>query len=55
MIELLIIMATMLVVPIYHDMEQGCTTDEECMAYCPPPMDDPECDGGPEQDYPPER
>lgn len=26
----------------------GCTTDTECAAYCPPPADDPECDGGPQ-------
>ena len=54
MIELLLIVAVNMVVPQLHDMVE-CTTDTECMAYCPPPMDDPECDGGPEQDYPPER
>lgn len=27
---------------------QGCITDEECMAHCPPPADDPDCDGGPQ-------
>lgn len=26
-----------------------CETDTECAAYCPPPADEPECDGGPEQ------
>lgn len=25
-----------------------CSTDTECMAFCPPPADDPECDGGPQ-------
>jgi hypothetical protein len=26
-----------------------CNTDSDCMFHCPPPADDPECDGGPEQ------
>lgn len=30
-----------------EDMSQ-CTTDTECMAFCPPPADDPDCDGGPQ-------
>lgn len=25
-----------------------CSTDTECSAHCPPPADDPDCDGGPE-------
>lgn len=25
-----------------------CDTDTDCLAHCPPPMDDPECDGGPD-------
>lgn len=25
-----------------------CETDEECMRHCPPPNDDPDCDGGPQ-------
>ena len=29
--------------------EPDCMTDTECMAFCPPPADDPECDGGPQQ------
>ena len=24
-----------------------CDTDADCLHYCPPPMDDPDCDGGP--------
>lgn len=28
--------------------EAICTADTECMAFCPPPADDPECDGGPQ-------
>lgn len=28
--------------------EAVCTTDEECMRHCPPPGDDPDCDGGPQ-------
>jgi hypothetical protein len=30
--------------------EIGCTTDQECAEYCPPPSDagDPDCDGGPQ-------
>lgn len=26
-----------------------CSTDEECLQFCPPPADDPDCDGGPER------
>lgn len=26
-----------------------CTTDDECLKFCPPPADDPDCDGGPER------
>lgn len=25
-----------------------CDTDADCMRSCPPPNDDPDCDGGPE-------
>lgn len=25
-----------------------CSTDTDCMRFCPPPADDPECDGGPQ-------
>lgn len=25
-----------------------CTTDSDCMKHCPPPADDPDCDGGPQ-------
>ena len=24
-----------------------CVTDTECARHCPPPADDPDCDGGP--------
>jgi hypothetical protein len=27
--------------------EPDCITDSECMLLCPPPADDPDCDGGP--------
>ena len=30
-----------------------CSTDTECMEHCPPPADDPECDGGPQPAYVP--
>jgi hypothetical protein len=30
------------------DYDESCGTDTECMAFCPPPADDPECDGGPQ-------
>lgn len=26
-----------------------CGTDMECMEFCPPPADDPDCDGGPQE------
>jgi hypothetical protein len=25
-----------------------CGTDTECAQHCPPPADDPDCDGGPQ-------
>ena len=25
-----------------------CETDSDCMKNCPPPADDPDCDGGPQ-------
>lgn len=28
---------------------EACLTDSDCMATCPPPADEPECDGGPER------
>lgn len=36
---------------LYVELEEesaGCETDTDCLAYCPPPSDDPDCDGGPE-------
>jgi hypothetical protein len=24
-----------------------CDTDSDCLKHCPPPADDPDCDGGP--------
>jgi hypothetical protein len=27
-----------------------CATDSDCMQQCPPPNDDPDCDGGPESE-----
>lgn len=30
------------------DQEPGCTTDAQCAEFCPPPADDPDCDGGPQ-------
>jgi hypothetical protein len=30
------------------DSEAPCDTD--CMRFCPPPADDPDCDGGPQLD-----
>ena len=26
-----------------------CDTDTECLKSCPPPNDDPDCDGGPQR------
>lgn len=31
-----------------HEREALCDTDTDCMRFCPPPADDPDCDGGPE-------
>jgi hypothetical protein len=33
-----------------YSMQQdlGCVTDTECAQHCPPPADDPDCDGGPQ-------
>ena len=25
-----------------------CDTDADCAAFCPPPADEPDCDGGPQ-------
>jgi hypothetical protein len=33
---------------MYGEPEAVCGTDTECMAHCPPPADDPDCDGGPQ-------
>lgn len=30
------------------DGDAICGTDEDCARYCPPPADEPDCDGGPE-------
>lgn len=30
------------------DDEALCDSDEDCMRFCPPPADDPDCDGGPQ-------
>lgn len=30
------------------DGEAICDTDEDCARHCPPPADEPDCDGGPE-------
>jgi len=30
------------------EVEAVCETDSDCLLYCPPPNDDPDCDGGPE-------
>lgn len=32
----------------YGEAPYNCTTDEDCMRHCPPPSDDPDCDGGPQ-------
>ena len=44
------LMAAFLVFAAQGD-ELGCITDTECQALCPPPMDDPNCDGGPRPAY----
>ena len=31
-----------------EEPEAICTTDADCMKHCPPPADDPDCDGGPQ-------
>jgi hypothetical protein len=30
----------------------ACETDSECLLHCPPPADDPDCDGGPQEATP---
>lgn len=30
----------------------ACETDSDCMRHCPPPADDPDCDGGPQDETP---
>lgn len=40
--------------PLLQAFEPGlpadalCETDTDCMRHCPPPADDPDCDGGPQ-------
>lgn len=34
--------------PREDEPEALCDTDTDCMRFCPPPADDPDCDGGPE-------
>lgn len=31
-----------------QEPEAICDTDTDCMRHCPPPADDPDCDGGPQ-------
>jgi hypothetical protein len=33
---------------ILEAADAWCETDSECMRHCPPPADDPDCDGGPQ-------
>lgn len=45
----LAVLATEAAVMVLDDHEYaGCDTDSDCMAHCPPPADDDECDGGPQ-------
>lgn len=45
----IICLCLMLSASAFIDAEdEGCTTDIECMAFCPPLADDSECDGGPQ-------
>jgi hypothetical protein len=30
----------------------ACDSDTDCMRHCPPPADDPDCDGGPQDPTP---
>lgn len=30
----------------------ACDSDTDCMRHCPPPADDPDCDGGPQDPAP---
>lgn len=30
----------------------ACDTDSDCLLHCPPPADDPDCDGGPQDPTP---
>lgn len=51
--KLLVILATLLLGYAWLSVpagEQGvlCDTDTDCARHCPPPADDPECDGGPQ-------
>lgn len=43
----LLLLALLALVPGFEN-DPGCITDSECQAHCPPPMDDPDCDGGPQ-------
>ena len=47
----LVVCALILALVLWSDYSADspeCVTDTECMAFCPPPADDPDCDGGPE-------
>jgi hypothetical protein len=33
---------------IRYQVPALCDTDTDCMRFCPPPADDPDCDGGPQ-------
>jgi len=33
---------------LQEEAEAICETDSDCAVHCPPPNDDPDCDGGPE-------
>ena len=35
-------------VSLVDSQEPSCDTDADCMHFCPPPSDDPDCDGGPQ-------
>ena len=34
--------------PAHAEPSAICTTDTDCARHCPPPADDPDCDGGPQ-------
>ena len=37
---------------IQEAADAWCETDTDCMRHCPPPADDPDCDGGPQDEAP---